>query len=81
MDSQGLKAELARQQLDFSYMQHVHVLTMQEQDAASRLAYAKLLAEKSAVDLGLQEIEASSLTVRGIVLSVCVGRSHRLPRP
>lgn len=57
----ALKRELARRQEDHSYTQQLHDLTLQEQDAASRLAYERLLADKSAVDIRLDETEASPL--------------------
>lgn len=60
-DLRSLKGELARRQEDYSYTKQLHGLTLQEQDAASRLAYEKLLASKAAIGVHLDETEASLL--------------------
>lgn len=70
-----LKQELARRQEDHSYTQQLHDLTLQEQDAASRLAYERLLADKAAVDVRLDETEASPLLLP--LLSIIVQFAER----
>lgn len=60
-DLRALKGELVRLQEDYSYMRKLHDLSLQEQDAASRLAYEKLLASKAAIDINLDQTEASPL--------------------
>lgn len=54
-----LKGELARREEDFQYTQQLQDLTAQEQSAAARLSYERLLADKKAADIRLDETEAS----------------------
>ena len=56
---QVLKGELARREEDFQYSQQLQDLTAQEQSAAARLSYERLLADKKAADIRLDEAEAS----------------------
>lgn len=55
-----LKAELERRREYFGYTQQLQDLTMQEQSAAARLSYERLLADKRSVDNQLEETEAST---------------------
>lgn len=57
---EALKGETARRQEDFQYKQQLQDLTTQEQSAAARLSYERLLAEKRAVDVRFDETEASA---------------------
>lgn len=57
-DVQTLKGELARRGEEFEYKHQLQRLTTQEQSAAARLSYERLLADKRSVDIRLEEIEA-----------------------
>lgn len=54
---QVLKAELARRQEDSKHAQELQNLTVQEESAASRLSYERLLSDKRVVDIRLDETE------------------------
>ncbi|CAM9429781.1 unnamed protein product [Ectocarpus fasciculatus] len=53
------KGELMQRREDFKHAQELQNLTIQEENAASRLSYEKLLAEKRLVDNSLGATEAS----------------------
>ena len=59
-----LKGELARREEDFQYTQQLQDLTAQEQSAAARVSYERLLADKKAADIRLDETEASWATIQ-----------------
>lgn len=61
---QVLKGELARREEDFQYTQQLQDLTAQEQSAAARLSYERLLADKKAADIRLDETEVSGAAIR-----------------
>ncbi|CAN0304714.1 unnamed protein product [Ectocarpus sp. 12 AP-2014] len=56
---QTFKGELVQRGEDFKHAQELQNLTIQEECAASRLSYERLLAEKRLVDNRLEETEAS----------------------
>lgn len=56
---QTFKGELTQRREDFKYAQELQNLTIQEESAASRLSYERLLADKRLVDNRLEETEAS----------------------
>lgn len=66
---QTLKTELARRQEDFIHTQELQNLTIQEESAASRLSYERLLSDKRVVDIRIDEIEVSptcACTIRSV---------------
>ena len=61
--------ELARRQEDFIHTQELQNLTIQEESAASRLFYERLLSDKRVVDTRIDEIEVSptcACTIRSV---------------
>ncbi len=58
-DVQTLKGDLARLQEEFRHTQELKNLASQEESAAARLSYERLLADKRVVDTRLHETEAS----------------------
>lgn len=61
-EAQTLKAELTRRQEDFKHTQELQNLTTEEENAASRLSYERLLSDKRVVDIRLDEIEVCEYT-------------------